>query len=394
MSAENGPAFLANGFRPFFFFASLWAAMAMGLWIPMLEGAIAPPTAFDAISWHAHEALFGYLGAVLAGFALTAAPNWTGRPPLRGAPLAALVALWIAGRLAVTFSEGLPPAPVAAIDLSGLAAVAAYLLREIVAGKNWRNLVVVVAMSALIAANGVFHWEAARGEIAASGYGLRFGFAAAIMLIVLIGGRIAPAFTRNWLAKTGRPGRPAEMGAPDKAAILVMLLALALWVAAPEMRATGAALLVAAALQVWRLYRWRGAETLSEPLVWVLHAGYGFVPLGAAALGFALLWPSALDPVAGQHLWMAGAIGLMTMAVMTRATLGHTGRPLTAGPGTTALYLAIVAAAFARFAAGLIPGQAQALYHLAGGLWCAAFLGFALLYGPTMFRPRGADAGT
>lgn len=394
MNAGNGFAFLANGFRPFFFFASLWAAMTMGLWVMMLEGSMIPPTAFDMTSWHAHEALFGYLGAVIAGFALTAAPNWTGRPPLRGAPLALLVALWIAGRVAVTFSEGLSPALVALIDLSGLVVVAGYLLNEIVAGKNWRNLVVVVMISALVAANGLFHWEAAQGEVAASGYGMRLGFAAAIMLIVLIGGRIAPAFTRNWLVKTGRAARPAEMGAPDKAAILVTLIALLLWVVAPEVRVTGAALLLAAALQAFRLSRWSGGRTLSEPLVWVLHVGYGFIPLGAAALGLARLWPGALDPVAGQHLWMAGVIGLMTMAVMTRATLGHTGHTLTAGAGTTALYIAIIAATLARFAAGLAPDHAQMLYHAAGGFWMVAFLGFALLYGPTMFRPRAAPAGT
>lgn len=388
MNVYTGFAFLANGFRPFFLLGSLWTAAAMALWVMMLSGAIMPPTAFDMTSWHAHEALFGYLGAVVAGFALTAAPNWIGRPPLRGAPLGGLVLLWIAGRVAVTFSEGLSPLLVAAIDLSGLVAVALYLLREIVAGKNWRNLVVVALISGLVVANGVFHWEAAQGEVAASGAGLRLGFAAAIMLIALIGGRIVPAFTRNWLRSTGREGAPAAMSRFDGAALLVTLIALLSWVFAPEAGASGVALLIAAALQFARLTRWSGGRTLSEPLLWVLHAAYGFIPFGAAALGVAILWPGLMDQVSAQHLWMAGAIGLMTLAVMTRATLGHTGRPLTAGWGTTALYLAVIASVCLRFLAGLMPDQAQMFYHSAGGLWALGFLGFAALYGPGMFRPR------
>jgi uncharacterized protein involved in response to NO len=173
----------------------------MALWVPMLSGHIALPTAFDPVSWHAHEFLFGYLGAVIAGFLLTAVPNWTGRLPVVGWPLGGLAALWLAGRVAVMFSAGLPPFLVAAVDLAFPAVLAAVIGREIVAGKSWRNLVVLGLLAVFAAGNMLFHWEAARGDYAAQGHGLRLGLGAGVMMIAVIGGRIVPSFTRNWLAR-------------------------------------------------------------------------------------------------------------------------------------------------------------------------------------------------
>lgn len=199
--AWSGLALFSLGYRPFFLLGALWAALAMGLWAAMLAGQLALPTAFDPVSWHAHEFLFGYLAAIIAGFLLTAVPSWTGRPPLTGWPLASLAALWMAGRVAIMFSQGLPPLVVALVDLAMMAALAVLLTREIVAGGNWRNLPVVVLLVAFGAANGLFHWEAARGVYAAQGIGLRLGLAASLMMIAVIGGRIVPTFTRNWLVK-------------------------------------------------------------------------------------------------------------------------------------------------------------------------------------------------
>jgi uncharacterized protein involved in response to NO len=198
-----------------------------------------------------------------------------------------------------------------------------------------------------------------------------------------------PSFTRNWLARRG-PGRlpVPPMQRFDKAALLALLAALGLWVAAPQGLATGVALLLAGALHLARLARWAGTRTAAEPLVWVLHAGYLFVPLGALAMAAAVLAPGPLGIAPAQHLWMAGAIGLMSLAVMTRATLGHTGQALTASAGTTALYVALVVAVGARLAAGLAPGQAGALHMLAGLAWIAAFGGFAVLYGRLLLRPK------
>jgi uncharacterized protein involved in response to NO len=387
MRAWTGPAILTYGFRSFFFGAGVWAAMAMVLWVPMLSGHLTLPTAFAPVSWHAHEFLFGYLGAVIAGFLLTAVPNWTGRLPIVGWPLGGLFALWLIGRAAVAVSQHLPPLGVALADLALPLALAAVIGREIVAGKNWRNLIVLAMLGVLTFGNAVFHWEAARGGYAAGGTGLRIGLGAVIMMIAVIGGRIVPSFTRNWLAKRA-PGRlpVPPMQRFDKAALLVLLLGLLAWVALPDHAMTAILLLLAGGLHLVRLARWAGDRTLAEPLVAVLHLAYSFLPLGAAAIAAEILMPGSLGMAAAQHLWMGGAAGLMTLAVMTRATLGHTGQTLTAGPGTVVLYAALVGAVLARVGAGILPDQAHLLHMVAGTGWIVAFGGFAVLYGPLLLR--------
>ncbi len=388
MRAWNGPTLLTYGFRPFFFGAGVWAALAMVLWIPMLSGHIELPTRFDPVTWHSHEFLYGYLSAVVAGFLLTSVPNWTGRLPIVGWPLGGLFALWIIGRLAVSFSSGLPVWLVAVADLSMLVTLAAVLTREIVAGKNWRNLLVLFMLGALILGNGVFHLEAARGDYAAQGYGLRIGLGAALMLIGVIGGRIVPSFTRNWLVRRGAGKLPVPpMKTFDKYSLVTLLIALLLWVAMPDHMATGVALLLAGVLHLIRLSRWAGERSFSEPLLWVLHLGYALLPIGALLVALEILRPGVLGFAAAQHIWMAGTIGLMTMAVMTRATLGHTGQALTAGRGTTALYVCVLAAMLLRLLAGVWPMQANILYALAGLAWIGAYGGFAVLYGPLLLRP-------
>lgn len=387
MRAWAGPAILTYGFRPFFFGAGVWAALAMVLWVPMLSGDLTLPAAFDPVSWHAHEFLFGYLGAVIAGFLLTAVPNWTGRLPIVGWPLGGLFALWLIGRAAVAVSLYLPPLGVALADLALPLALAAVIGREIVVGKNWRNLIVLAMLGVLTVGNGVFHWEAARGGYAAGGYGLRIGLGAVIMMIAVIGGRIVPSFTRNWLAKRA-PGRlpVPPMQRFDKAALMVLVLGLLAWIALPDHPATAILLLLAGGLHLVRLVRWAGDRTLAEPLVAVLHLGYFFLPLGAVAIAAEILMPGSLGMAAAQHLWMGGAAGLMTLAVMTRATLGHTGQTLTAGPGTVGIFAALVGAVLARLGAGIWPDQAHLLHMVAGAGWIAAFGGFAVIYGPLLLR--------
>ncbi|MDE3239268.1 MAG: NnrS family protein [Paracoccaceae bacterium] len=380
----RGPALFVYGFRPFFLGGAIWAALAMALWIGMLGGALALPTAFDPVSWHAHEFLFGYLGAVLAGFLTTAVPNWTGRMPIVGRPLAALFALWVAGRVAVAMSAVLPPPLAAAVDLAFPVVFAMAIGREIVAGRNWRNLGILALLVTFILANALFHWEAARGEFAAEGTGLRLGLAAALMMVALIGGRIVPSFTRNWLVKRGEARLPAPpMQRFDKLPLGTLLCALVVWVVLPKGWPTTVLLSLAGVLHIVRLWRWRGGLTLAEPVVFVLHAAYAFLPLGAFAEAVGAVAPGVMA-TGGQHLWMAGAVGLMTLAVMTRATLGHTGQALTAGPGTIAVYLALILAVLARLVAGMVPAVAMPLYHVAGAAWIAAFAGYAILYGPLL----------
>ena len=387
MRAWTGPAILTFGFRPFFFGAAVWAALAMALWVPMLSGHLTLPTAFDPVSWHAHEFLFGYLGAVVAGFLLTAVPNWTGRLPIVGWRLGMLAGLWLAGRVAVAVSGSVPALPVAMVDLVFPVVFALLIAREIVAGKNWRNLIVLAMLGAFIIGNALFHWEAAKGDYAAQGYGLRLGLGAGIMMIAVIGGRIVPSFTRNWLVKRRSAVLPvAPMQSFDKVALAALLVALLLWVALPLGTLTGLALALASVLHALRLARWAGHRTFAEPLVTVLHAGYAFVPLGALALAAEILAPGSFGMAGAQHFWMAGAIGLMTLAVMTRATLGHTGQDLRAGAGTVAIYLALILSVFARVAGGVVPEVSGPLHTVAGLSWIVAFGGFAVVYGALLLR--------
>ena len=383
----DGPAILSFGFRPFFLLAGLWAALAMFLWLFMLTGRQVLPTAFDPTGWHSHEFVFGYLGAVIAGFLLTAVPNWTGRLPVVGWSLGGLVLLWLLGRTAVLVSGHLPAVLVAVADLALPVALALFLLREIMAGKNWRNLPVLGLLLLFALANAGFHIEAAAGRIIHDGYGLRLGLAAVVMLIALIGGRIIPSFTRNWLAQRGAERMPVPFSRADTVVLAVTGLALLSFVAAPEGRPTALACTLAGVANLWRLIRWQGVRTGAEPLLWVLHVAYallglGFLAVAAAAAG---LMPAS----AARHVWFAGAIGLMTLAVMSRASLGHAGRPLHAGPGVTAVYLALILAVVARVAAGFAPGAVW-LLHLSALAWIISFGGFTAIYWPILTRPRTA----
>lgn len=389
--AWTGPSILTYGFRPFFFSAAIWAALAMAFWILMLSGHVVLPIAFDLVSWHAHAFLFGYLSAVIAGFLLTAVPNWTGRLPIVGWSLGALVALWLVGRVVVSLSAGLSPLLVAMADLAFPVVLAVVIAHEILASKNWRNCIVLAMLATFVLGNALFHIEAARGDFAAQGYGLRLGLGATLMMIAVIGGRIVPSFTRNWLATRGPGPLPlSPMQLFDKVALLALLIALLLWVALPIHPAIGVVLVLAAGLHFFRLARWVGYRTYKEPLVVVLHAGYAFLPLGALALGMEILIPGALGTAGAQHIWMGGAIGLMTLAVMTRATLGHTGQDLRADVGTVTIYLALILAVFARVAAGLLPMQAAHLHVLSGLAWIIAFGGYAVIYSRLLLRAAPA----
>ncbi len=383
---EEGPAILSYGFRPFFFLGALYAGLSILIWLPMFFGAITLPTEMAPVDWHFHELFFGYLSAVITGFLFTAVPNWTGRMPIQGWPLLVLVLLWLAGRLAVAGSAILGWWPSALIDLAFLAAIALVIANEIVAGRNWRNLKVLLPLTALFLANVLFYVEVRIDGT--SDISRRLAMAAVVTLIMLIGGRIIPSFTRNWLVKEN-PGRlPAPFGGLDWAVMAVSIAALAAWVAIPEANTTGWLLALAAVSQLIRLARWAGDRTLREPLLTALHVSYLFVPLGLGLLAMAALAASAVSPLAGIHALGVGAIGGMTLSVMARATLGHTGRPLRAGPVFNVLFACVVIAALARVLESLEIGNTTALLHLSALGWIVAFGGFAVLYAPLFFRPR------
>lgn len=376
-------AWLQMGFRPFFLAAGLWGVLVMVLWLGQLAGRLSLPSLFDPITWHAHEMIFGYAAAAVAGFLLTAVPNWTGRLPVRGLPLAGLVALWLLGRAAVTTSAWIGAPLAALLDLAFPLLFLVLAGREIVAGKSRKNLLMVALLALLLIGNAAVHFETLGGADSA-GSGHRAGVAALIFLIVVIGGRITPSFTRNWLAKRNDARLPEPFGPVDRAAILIAAAALLAWVVAPEAAPTAWLAFAAGLALVLRLSRWRGLRTLGEPLLFVLHLAYGWLPLGFVLVGLSRFTP-LVPPSAGLHALTAGAIGTATLAVMARATLGHSGRALTAGAGTTGIFALISLAAVVRVAGAIIAGEAGgALLLASGALWIAAFGLFVGLYGPIL----------
>lgn len=384
----NYPAFLSYGFRPFFLLGAIWGGLIVLVWLPMLAGQIKTASLFGLVDWHAHELIFGFLPAIVTGFLLTAIPNWTGRLPVQGLPLALLVLLWVAGRLIIAVSSYSGWIVAMLVDCAFLFTVVATAAREIVAGRNWRNLKVIIPVSVLLLANVVFHLEAQFTGM--TDIGRRLGIAVGVILIMIIGGRIIPSFTRNWLVRIN-PGRlPAPFDRFDAIAIVVSGIGLVLWVCFPERATTGWLLLAVGVLNLARLARWAGYRTARDPLVLVLHVAYMFVPAGFIVAGLASLQPETFPAASGAHVFGVGAIGSMTLAVMTRATLGHTGRELRADLPTCVLFAAVLLATPFRLAAILLPG-ARELLHISAALWVVAFLGFAVFYGFALVRPRIAS---
>ena len=393
LRAYDGPAILSYGFRPFFLLGAIYSACAALAWLPVLYGEASLTTAFSSRDWHVHEMLYGFLPAVMTGFLLTAVPNWTGRLPLQGLPLAALVLLWIAGRVAVTASGLIGWMLAATIDAAFLVAVVLLVVREIVTGKNWRNLRLVAIVAIFAAGNIAFHIESHLSGVA--DYSSRVGLGTVVVLLVLIGGRIIPSFTHNWLARHDPARLPAPFDRFDGLTIVATLVAIVIFISAPASIAAGTAFISAGALHFVRLGRWNGYRTAREPLVLILHVGYAFIPFGFLLLGLAVF--GVVPRSAGIHAWTAGAVGVMTLAVMTRASLGHTGRELKASVATQLIYLSICVAGLARIGAAVFDAWSTPLLHLSALAWTAAFLGFAIVYGPLLSRPRqsiGAPATT
>jgi uncharacterized protein involved in response to NO len=311
-------------------------------------------------------------------------PNWTGRLPLQGRPLLLLLSVWLAGRAAVAFSADIGWVAAAMVDCAFLALVCAAVGREIIAGKNTRNLKILIFVGLLLLANVVFHVEAHFAGSAT--YGRRFGVAATLALVMLIGGRVIPGFTQSFLQRRGAGRLPITFNRFDGFCIAGSATALAGWVLAPDHKIVGLLLIAAGLLNFFRLARWAGERTSGEALVLILHLAYLFVPLGFVLSGL-VAWTD-IPLSAGLHAWAVGAIGVMTLAVMTRASLGHTGQALHAGKGVQAIYAAVLLAAAARIFAALAPQWSFVLLHVAAFAWALAFLGFLAAFGGALLRPR------
>ncbi|MEI2298268.1 NnrS family protein [Ensifer sp. MJa1] len=382
--STTGPVLFSYGFRPFFLAAALWAIGAMMLWILALVLGIDLAGDYGAAHWHAHEMLFGFSSAVLGGFLLTAIPNWTGRLPVSGRPLAALFGLWVIGRIALLSSGIIGLTFAAGMEALFLPVLLLICAREVIVGRKWKDLKVISGLILLSAANIWFHFSVLGGlDVDAAA---RLAIGAYTMLIMIVGGRIVPSFTRNWLNKLGRTDFPVPYNRFDTAAILVGVAALAAWTFAPLHIGTAAMALIACFFHTVRLLRWRGSTTWPEKLLFVLHAAYVFVPLGFLAMSAGAIELLSAYPV--MHVLTVGVIAFMMLAVMTRASRGHTGRPLVGSAFTSASYVAITGAALIRPLAEMLPAHYHHLVALSGVLWIAAFALFTIEYAPMLARER------
>ncbi len=379
------PPVLRAGFRPFFFLGPMWAIVVVALWIQALAGSIELPTHFDPLAWHRHEMLFGFVGAVIAGFLLTAIPNWTGRLPIAGWRLATLVLMWIAARAAILFSGTIGGWTALFIEAAFLLTLAGSCAREVMIAKN-RNVPVVGVVILLSIAAIIDHLEAL-GFIATDQLGWRGGMALILILVTLIGGRIIPSFTANWLIKQGQDRLPGQATTFDHVTIAITAVALGCWALQIKPSLTAALLFAAGLSQVMRLARWGGHRTMAEPLVFILHLAYAWLPIGLLLLGLSIV-DLDVPATAGLHALSAGTMASMVLAVMTRATLGHTGRDLRADQGTVAIYGLVTGGAALRVAAPWLSFDYMVLIKIAGTLWGGAFLLFLALYGPKLLGPR------
>ena len=377
--------FLRAGFRPFFLFAGLFALAHIPVWLCLMAGRTALPLAFDPMLWHGHEMLFGFGTAAVAGFLLTAVPNWTGSPGVSGRPLALLAGLWLAARLAFLAGPGLSHWLAPALDLAFLPLLASMLAGPLIRTGKSRNLIFLGLLTILCLADGLV--LAAMTGLAETGRnGLALALFTLVLMIGIVGGRIIPAFTQSGLQAAGIAWQARRLPGLEPAA-LALLGGVAIAEALAPGGAPGSALCLAASVvHAVRLAGWQGWRTGRLPLLWVLHLGYLWIPLGLAVVGLAGFGLLPLSHEAALHGLTVGAIGTMTLGVMSRAALGHGGRPLTAAAATVAAYLLVWSAAWLRLSAAL--ADSHDLLWLSGLAWSGGFALFVLVYAPICLKPR------
>jgi uncharacterized protein involved in response to NO len=384
--SSRQPLFFTQAFRPLFLAAGSWAIVDIVLWLGMLFGYLLLPTRFDPLAWHIHEMLFGFVMAAVGGFLLTAIPNWTGRAPVSRRLVAMLGLMWMIGRIVCISSRYLPAGAVIAGDLIYPISLLAIASREIILSRNpsWRNAAPIAVLILFLLAEILMDLETV-GLAVPVGLGWRLGMASPVLLIAVIGGRIIPAFTRNWLIKRNQADLPANPGPLDGWAIGLLAVGLVGWALLPGLRVVGVILLVAATANGWRLGRWKGFSTWPEPLLFILHAGYAWIAVGSALLGLSIL-TERVPLSSAIHALTAGAIGTMIIAVMPRVTRGHTGGELSADRPTTVSFALITAAALARVAASWATSEMMILLIVSAGCWIGAFTLFEIAYGPILLK--------
>jgi len=388
----KGHAFFSGGFRPFFLMSALFSIISMALWTADLLAFISLDTALASIDWHRHEMLFGYTSGVIAGFLFTAVPNWTGRLPVVGWPLIGIFVLWLAGRFSMLFGATIPYEIAALVDAAFLPVLAVVIGREIIAGKNWKNMKVLLPVSIFGIANIWFHLQ-----MLGDGTGdapVRLGFAAVLALLMIIGGRIIPSFTRNWLSRQ-EPGKlPIPFSRYDSVLERASIFILICWAFVDNIPAlwlpvVGVVFAILGAAHIFRIWRWAGHRTVSNPLLAVLHIFYAFVPAGFLVLAAGMIWNNPAIITGALHVFGIGAMGGLTLAVMMRASLGHTGRKLATDKVMELAMIALFLSVTLRVIGAIWP-ELDWTITASGIGWIIAFGIFCLRIGPWLFLPRPA----
>jgi uncharacterized protein involved in response to NO len=373
---------LSYAFRPFFLLNGLFAMAVMTGWILSLHGVGA--SGYSPL-WHGHEIVIGFGGAAIAGFLLTAVAAWTGRPPIQGALLGWLICTWLAGRLGMAIVASLPFPFVAVLDLSFPVLLCVIVSREVIAGRNWRNYPIAFITLLLALLNLLYHLGSADVVSASvARVALHLTVHLLLTLITIIGGRIIPSFTANWLKVSGESNLPRSGSVMDHIATASTV---ATGIAAslqPTGMLIGVLAFVAGLAHLVRLARWRGLATIPEPLLLVLHIAYLWLPIGYTLMGFAAF--GLIPTTAAMHALAMGGIGGMVLAVMTRVALGHTGRALHAARLTVIAYIVFMVATALRTLAPF--GNTVWMLDLAAAGWIITFGLFTVVYWPILTRPR------
>jgi uncharacterized protein involved in response to NO len=364
--------FLRTGFRPFFLLAAAWAALALPLWAFALAGASWAPAL--SVPWHGHEMLGGFAFAVIAGFLLTAVRNWTGRETVRGAPLLALAALWVGGRIAALGGASGPL--VGVLDGALVLGLFVAILRPIVASRNFRNAPFLVVLALWGALEAGFHLDPARAS-----WVLAQQLNLVVLLMVVVSGRIAPGFTQNALPEVAVVRSPRI----ERAALLLTATMVVAGMLGAPTSVSGIVAVLAGCAVLARARGWHATRTWRNPLLAVLHLGHAWLGIGLILRGVSILIP-IVPPSLGVHALTAGAIGTLTLGMMTRVALGHTGRPLAAPRTAIAAYVCVTLAAITRLAGALAPSVLA--WGLAAALFALAFVLYLVGYAPILLRPR------
>lgn len=377
----------AYGFRPFFLLCGWFAVFSMGAWLLIFSNGTISPTALPLHLLHGHEMLFGLVSAAIAGFLLTAVPSWTGTRGFGGMPLVVLTLVWLLGRVTFLLPAHLPFTWIMVAELVFLPLLAMLIAPPLIRSRN-RNTPLLGVLVLLWISDFTFMLAMRTADVASASGSLLATLNVVLLLITIIGGRIVPSFTGNALRQAGIQAAMRSWPWLENSTIVLMVLMLLIDLWGPDVRLAGAVAGLAGSLQLLRLSGWKGWRTRNEPIVWILHAGYAWIPLGLLLKASFLLggFPWAAF---WMHALGAGAAATMILAVMSRASLGHSGRPLVVAPIMAWSYGLLILAVLVRvFGASLLPFGYTVTIQLAGGLWMIAWLIYAVVYTPILLLPR------